>query len=927
MYCKECKEEYYTKLREIKNKNETYFYPVSYEKYHCQILGFDETIKCNKCKSDLYLDINSNKNRNKINEVFCKKCKNIYDVNEINNICFNCKTNFKSKLKIYNFFSQTKIDLLTVIHSLFHRKSILPLMKEKKQCRCDLSQSEILKHNDGGYLLEGERMGQKVIVCNKCFSIFNLDNFEWICPKCKREFDIKKRNIYEYKLKAPIYINDDNALKNTSEFKNKNNLINNSPLSNKKEKIKKKNENYNNKYSTTNNSIQKTNNRITNFIYKNTSIKTDNLINNKYKTINKSNKQSRSLSYLKENDILKKDYKKLELNTRNDLRNGFMKRKNNIKKNYTTDDNINFIIKKNSSLNNQRKNISYKKKEIKNNNNYKKTFYSKAKNKEKINDIKKKLFFEINNNKTNKMGKKNYSVTNSLVMIKKKDNIIYTARKMLKMNDNKDINRNKGIKYNKRNNIKANVSLNNKNIKKINQINNINKANNINVNNNKDGNQIKNINKEIIIEKRNNHKNNIRININVNNSNNYYNNNDNSYVNNNNFKKIKNNESKDPIKKNNIQIINNLDNNQNNLHNKNNIKNQKFITSDTKPSNINNLNQSQNVKHQKEHIKITDNIPQKKNMQIMPQKNKNQTNNVFHSDDYNIVDLIGEGTYGKIYLVKKNKTDEIYALKQISVKNKIDSNKHKKQFESLKILTETNPNLNIIKILGIEEKQLDKFSTVLYILMEAGKSDWEKEIYKRNKEQRYYTEDELIDIITSLVSTFAFLQEKGISHRDVKPQNIVFFEKKGKGSKNLYKITDFGEAKINYRKNVLIRDNFEDNTLKQTVRGTELYMSPLLFNTLRNTREIDIKYNPYKNDVYSLGLCILLAASLSYIPLYQIREIKSMDKIKSDIEGYLNKLYSKTFINLILVMLEINEKFRPDFIELNSWINNHYFNQ
>ena len=314
-------------------------------------------------------------------------------------------------------------------------------------------------------------------------------------------------------------------------------------------------------------------------------------------------------------------------------------------------------------------------------------------------------------------------------------------------------------------------------------------------------------------------------------------------------------------------------------------------------------------------------------MRIMPQKNKNPTNNVFHSDDYNIVDLIGEGTYGKIYLVKKNKTDEIYALKQISVKNKIDSNKHKKQFESLKILTETNPNLNIIKILGIEEKQLDKFSTVLYILMEAGKSDWEKEIYKRNKEQRYYTEDELIDIITSLVSTFAFLQEKGISHRDVKPQNIVFFEKKGKGSKNLYKITDFGEAKINYRKNVLIRDNFEDNTLKQTVRGTELYMSPLLFNTLRNTREIDIKYNPYKNDVYSLGLCILLAASLSYIPLYQIREIKSMDKIKSDIEGYLNKLYSKTFINLILVMLEINEKFRPDFIELNSWINNHYFNQ
>ena len=122
-------------------------------------------------------------------------------------------------------------------------------------------------------------------------------------------------------------------------------------------------------------------------------------------------------------------------------------------------------------------------------------------------------------------------------------------------------------------------------------------------------------------------------------------------------------------------------------------------------------------------------------------------------------------------------------------------------------------------------------------------------------------------------------------------------------------------------------NNFEKNTNKQTVRGTELYMSPLLFNALRNTGEIDIQYNPYKSDVYSLGLCILLAASLSYIPLYQIREMKNMDKIKTSIEGYLGKLYSKKFINLLLLMLQINEKFRPEFIELNSWIYNHYYNQ
>ena len=239
-------------------------------------------------------------------------------------------------------------------------------------------------------------------------------------------------------------------------------------------------------------------------------------------------------------------------------------------------------------------------------------------------------------------------------------------------------------------------------------------------------------------------------------------------------------------------------------------------------------------------------------------------------------------------------------------------------------LTEENPELNIIKVLGIEVKKLDKFCVVLYVLMEAGKCDWEKELHQRNKEKRYYKENELINILISLVDTFSVLQEKGISHRDVKPQNILYIEEDK--NKSVYKITDFGEAKLKLvKKNKYSDMSFEKNTNKQTLRGTELYMSPLLFNALRNTGEIDVQYNPYKSDVFSLGLCMLLASSLSYIPLYDIREIKNMDKMKSIIEGYLIKRYSKKFINLILLMLELNEKLRPDFIQLKSYINNNHF--
>ena len=910
MYCKECKKEYYTKLREIKRENEAEYFPVSFEKYHCPMIGFEEKIVCTKCKRDLYVDINSDKNKNKINQIFCKNCKYYYDINKMTYTCLNCKNNFKSEAKIYNYFPSSKVDLLSIIHCIFKKKYALPLIIANKQCRCDLTNIEMIKHNDGGNLLEGERLDEKIFVCNKCFGIFNLDSFNWACPKCKRGFGIKKFNVKEY--------NENN------KYKKLNNYIYNSPNSKNNNKT---NEKYHKIYYSSNNSLKKNNNKI----------KKSNYINKNITDNNKSfYKSSKSISYIKEIEnklrTQSKNSQKINMdekfNTRNDIRNEFNKKNKEFNSDIYSQKkiNANHIIAfsgKNSSRGHQRININLER--IKNEdktmskiNLYNNCNFNKSKNKVKMGDIKKKLFFESNENE-NKIIRKNYSVTNSLVIINQKENELLNAKNLFE-------EKSKQVKQNNKNFIKTISNMNHKK-------NHFNKINNIAIINQRN-NKIKINNKKLI---KNNEYKNISINIKLDNSDNNIINFNSSYINstkNNNNQEInkteinQNTQNDKKLKKNNI---NNLNNNKrkNHIHiiSNTNINNSEISSKkNIKKSNImqimiNNKNTSNNKIN---HINTFENIIQRKN--ILSPKN-NLLAHKFHSNDYNIIDLIGEGTYGKIYLVKKAKTNEIFALKQISVRHKDDSNKYKKQFEFLMKLTENDSNLNVIKILGIEVKQLDKFNTVLYILMEAGKSDWEKELYKRNLSQNYYTEEELIDIVTSLVRTFAILQGKGISHRDVKPQNIVFFEKNKERSKNIYKITDFGEAKIRKSKNSDILDNFEKNTSKQTVRGTELYMSPLLFNALRNTGEIDIQYNPYKSDVYSLGLCILLAACLSYIPLYQIREINTFDKVKYIIDGYLKKRYSKKFINLILVMLQIDEKFRPDFIELNSWINNHYFSK
>ena len=185
--------------------------------------------------------------------------------------------------------------------------------------------------------------------------------------------------------------------------------------------------------------------------------------------------------------------------------------------------------------------------------------------------------------------------------------------------------------------------------------------------------------------------------------------------------------------------------------------------------------------------------------------------------------------------------------------------------------------------------------------MELAKTDWEREINSRNKKHLYYTQTELFDIIKQLITCYSLLQKNNISHRDVKPQNILIIN-------GLYKICDFGEARNISGKNGYIH---------QPIRGSELYMSPILFDALNNN-QLDVLHNSYKSDAFSLGMCIFFAATLSYDSLYEIREEKNMMKIKKILEKYLLPRYSENLVNILYNMLQVDEDLRPNFIELEK---------
>mgnify|MGYP002626415901 FL=1 len=154
--------------------------------------------------------------------------------------------------------------------------------------------------------------------------------------------------------------------------------------------------------------------------------------------------------------------------------------------------------------------------------------------------------------------------------------------------------------------------------------------------------------------------------------------------------------------------------------------------------------------------------------------------------------------------------------------------------------------------------------------------------------------------MTQLIKTLSLLQKSHITHRDIKPQNILVLN-------GIYKLCDFGEIRVLKR----------DGLIVQRVRGSELYMSPIIFKGLHQS-QIQVKHNTYKSDVFSLGMCLFYAATLTYGGVDTIRELNDMDKIKEILFQYMGYRYSLKLISFILSMLEINENKRLNFIELED---------
>jgi calcium-dependent protein kinase len=215
-------------------------------------------------------------------------------------------------------------------------------------------------------------------------------------------------------------------------------------------------------------------------------------------------------------------------------------------------------------------------------------------------------------------------------------------------------------------------------------------------------------------------------------------------------------------------------------------------------------------------------------------------------EQYELINKLGEGGYGKVYKVKHKKTAVIRAMKIINkykdktqldlyedieienLKIKVDQRKYEddrflKEIEILKKLDHPN----IMRIYEFYNREHRFYLICEYIEGE--------ELFEKITASKYFNEEMAATYMHQILSGVNYLHKMGIIHRDLKPENILV-EDSDKDYISL-KIIDFGTS-------AMITPN--EKLTKKT--GTSFYIAPEV---------LQGKYDE-KCDIWSCGIIMYI---------------------------------------------------------------------
>ncbi|KAL4445496.1 hypothetical protein ABPG74_004570 [Tetrahymena malaccensis] len=214
-------------------------------------------------------------------------------------------------------------------------------------------------------------------------------------------------------------------------------------------------------------------------------------------------------------------------------------------------------------------------------------------------------------------------------------------------------------------------------------------------------------------------------------------------------------------------------------------------------------------------------------------------------EDFNLVKVIGKGSYAKVVLVKKKEDGRVYAIK-ILKKSYIEQ---KKQVEHIK--TERNILVDadhpfIIKLHYSFQNERKLFFVLDYC--QGG------ELFNLLCKYKRFNEQDTKFYCAQIVLALEYLHEKDIIYRDLKPENVLI-DRQG-----YLKITDFGLSKRNSK-----------DQKNQSICGTPEYLAPEVLAKVGHGKPVDW---------WTLG-CLMYELLTGFPPFYTEDRKSLFEQIKN----------------------------------------------
>ena len=250
-------------------------------------------------------------------------------------------------------------------------------------------------------------------------------------------------------------------------------------------------------------------------------------------------------------------------------------------------------------------------------------------------------------------------------------------------------------------------------------------------------------------------------------------------------------------------------------------------------------------------------------------------------NDFIIEKVLGKGSFGSVYLVRRKEDNKIYALKSV-ILEKLNKKEQQNSVNEVRILASVNhPN-----VIGYKEAFWDDSQNTLNIVMEyADDGDLQTKIIKMRKEGGMFQEKLIWLYSIQMIEGLKALHDKKIMHRDLKSANIFLVK-----DKHQCKLGDMNVSKVIKEKELL------------TQTGTPYYASPEVWR--------DEPYS-YKSDLWSIGCVIYELCALR--PPFKGKDLDELFvNVCSGKVERISKAYSDDLWKMILMLLQVDVDKRCD---------------